>query len=123
MSWCFWLGAFYMFLLTNWFYEKEYITVIARLIPEIMLTQLLPKIIIIILSIFMLFLNTVFEFTQKTQFLLGMIFMFLADTIIFNDFFTKDVRNHVAKYSAKNFMKAQHIAVIIITTIFVFVLK
>ncbi len=112
-----------MFLVTNWFFKKEWMTILLRLIPEILVMRVISKTIILILAIIVLCLSTIIELNQKSQFLFGMLFMFLVDAILNSNFFTKDIRNHVATFIKKKFMKVQYLLIMIISVIFVFVLK
>jgi len=131
MSWCFWLGAFYMFLLTNWLNQKEWMTIMIRVWTGIIISKIIPRVGWYVVLIITLFLAFNFRISQKTEYLLGMTFMFFLETIIANNKLKGEyninnvdvIRSYISKFARKKFMRIQYFLIIIITTVFVFVLK
>ena len=120
-----------MFLLTNWMYEKEWMTIMIRAWTEIIISKVIPRVGWYVALIIILFLAFNFRVSQKTEFLFGMTFMFFLETIVFNNTLSGKfginnvdvIRNHLAQVGRKKFMRVQYFLIIIITTVFVFVLK
>ena len=120
-----------MFLLTNWLNQKEWMTIMIRVWTGIIISKIIPRVGWYVVLIITLFLAFNFRISQKTEYLLGMTFMFFLETIIANNKLKGEyninnvdvIRSYISKFARKKFMRIQYFLIIIITTVFVFVLK
>lgn len=127
VNWPFFLGAAWMFLVTNWMYENNWNSVLARdYIGRFFMGNLLGKILgrvgIYIATILLFYFGITLALSERTSFIFGVIGMFLADAIMFSHILFKEVRAHIVQQGRKKTMKLQYYGILVITFIFLFVL-
>jgi heme O synthase-like polyprenyltransferase len=83
----------------------------------------LSRLSIYLITLMLFFFGITLPLSEKTQFIIGVIFMYLADVIMSSHVLFGVVRGHISQQSRKKAMKLQYFAVLIITFIFIFVLE
>lgn len=126
MNWPFILGAAWMFMLTNWMNENNWNSGLTRGLIDFYFGKVLGKLSrlsIYLITLMLFFFGITLPLSEKTQFIIGVIFMYLADLIMFSHVLFGNIRGHISQQSRKKAMKIQYFAVLIITFIFIFVLE